>query len=351
MISTPDRQAAVTLIEEAVHAGARRHKACAELGLTLRTLERWTRGGALRPDGRPSACRPVPANKLSESERITVLAIVNAPRFGSLPPTQIVPILADEGRYVASESTVYRILREADQLKHRGRSRAPSRRAIPRHCAKGPNELWSWDISYLPGPVSGMYFFLYLVLDVYSRKIVAHEVHEAECGELAATLIARACAREHIETPLVLHQDNGSPMKASTFAAKLDQLGIRRSYSRPGVSDDNAYSESLFRTVKYRPDYPGAFRTIEEARAWMLSFVRWYNYEHKHRNLKFVSPAQRHDGKDAAIFVNRSAVYEQARSQHPERWSKDIRNWSAPNEVWLNRPANTAGADSQHAVA
>ena len=278
--------------------------------------------------------------------------MVNEPRFASLPPTQIVPKLADEGRYIASESSFYRLLREADQLKHRGRASAPQTRAIPRQCAQAPNELWSWDISYLPGPVQGIYYFLYLVLDVYSRKIVAHEVQAEESGERAARLIEQACAREGvIGAPLVLHQDNGSPMKASTFVAKLDQLGIRRSYSRPGVSDDNAYSESLFRTVKYRPDYPGAFRTIEEARAWMLSFVRWYNHEHKHRNLKFVSPAQRHDGKDAAIFVNRSAVYEQARSQHPERWSKDIRNWSAPNEVWLNRPANTAGADSQRAVA
>ena len=163
----------------------------------------------------------------------------------SLPPTQIVPILADEGQYLASESTVYRLLRQADQLKHRGRSKAPQSRPVPRHCARGPNELWSWDISYLPGPVAGMFFFLYLVLDVHSRKIVAHEVHEAECADLAARLIAQAAGCECIETPLVLHQDNGSPMKASTFAAKLDQLGIHRSYSRPGVSDDNPYSESL----------------------------------------------------------------------------------------------------------
>ena len=351
MIATPDRQNAIALIEEAVHAGARRQQACAELGLTLRTLERWMQGGTVKADGRPRASRPAPRNKLSETERTQVLAVVNEPRFGSLPPTQIVPILADEGRYVASESTVYRILREADQLKHRGRSRAPSRRTIPRQRAKGPNELWSWDISYLPGPVSGMYFFLYLVLDVYSRKIVAHEVHEAECGELAATLIFRACAREHINTPLVLHQDNGSPMKASTFTTRLDELGIRRSYSRPGVSDDNAYSESLFRTCKYRPEYPGAFATIEEARAWMLAFVRWYNSEHKHRALKFVSPAERHEGKDTAIFAQRVKVYEQARSQHPERWSRNIRDWSAPTEVWLNRPAEDSGPDSQRAVA
>ncbi len=240
MIATPDRHEAIALIKEAVHAGARRQQACAELGLTLRTLQRWTQGGAVKADGRPTASRPAPRNKLCETERTQVLKVVNTPRFASLPPTQIVPILADEGTYLASESSVYRILREANQLKHRGRSHAPSRRTIPHQRAQGPNELWSWDISYLPGPVSGIYFFLYLVLDVYSRKIVAHEVHEAECGERAARLIEQACARERIDTPLVLHQDNGSPMKASTFAAKLDELGIHRSYSRPGVSGVNA---------------------------------------------------------------------------------------------------------------
>lgn len=333
MIATPDRHEAIAL------------------GLTLRTLERWIEGGAVQSDGRPGASRPVPRNQLSEAERAEVLRLVNIPRFASLPPTQIVPRLADEGRYLVSESSFYRILRQADCQHHRGRAQAPQTRAIPRQCAQAPNELWSWDSSYLPGPVQGMFYFLYLVLDVYSRKIVAHEVHTEETGERAAELIEQACARERIETPLVLHQDNGSLMKASTFVAKLDQLGIRRSYSRPGVSDDNPYSESLFRTCKYRPVYPGAFETIEEARTWMLSFVRGYNTEHKHRNLKFVSPAERHAGEDAAIFTQRSMIYAQARSKHPERWSRNLRNWSLPTEVWLNRPTEDAGPTPQREAA
>jgi putative transposase len=172
---------------------------------------------------------------------------------------------------------------------------------------------------------------------------VAHEVHKEESAEHASHLVRQAVMREGIAgRPLVLHQDNGSPMKASTFAATLDALGITRSYSRPGVSDDNAYAESLFRTCKYRPDYPGAFATLEAARTWALDFTHWYNEEHKHRNLKFVSPAQRHRGEDQAIFAQRVAVYEQARTRHPERWSRRIRNWSLPNEVWLNRPVQTA---------
>ena len=340
MISAPDRHEAVALINEAVGSGCRQHLACAHVGIAARTFERWVAEDGVRLDRRPGATRPLPANKLTASERAEVLRVVNEPRFASLPPTQIVPILADAGHYLASESTVYRILREENQLAHRGRARAPSRRAVPRHCANAPNRLYAWDITYLPGPVMGMFFFLYLVLDVYSRKIVVHEVHEAESAEHAAALIEQAVRREDVpHGVLVIHQDNGSPMKGSTYLAKLAELGIRPSYSRPGVSDDNAYAESLFRTCQYRPEFPGAFATLDEARQWMLSFTRWYNHEHKHRNLKFVSPAQRHRGDDAAIFAQRTVVYEQARAKHPTRWSGGIRNWALPNEVWLNRPA------------
>lgn len=352
MISTHDRQEAVSLINEACMGGARKRAACLELGITLRTLQRWVQDGGVGHDRRPSAIRPTPANKLSAEEREAVLRVVNEPRFASLPPTQIVPILADEGRYLASESTVYRILREEEQLAHRGRARAPQRRAVPRHCASGPNQLFCWDITYLPGPVQGLFYFLYLVLDVYSRKIVAHEVHGEESADHASALVRQALLREGIAgQPLVLHQDNGSPMKASTFAATCEALGITRSYSRPGVSDDNPYAESLFRTCKYRPDYPGEFATLKAARTWALPFTRWYNEEHKHRNLKFVSPSQRHRGEDRAIFARRIAVYEQARAKHPERWSRQIRNWSLPNEVWLNRPAPTAETNTLREAA
>ncbi len=187
MINAPDRQAAVVLINEAVSSGCHKRPACREIGITLRTFERWVVAAAVGIDRRRGAVRPVPANKLSPMERAAALAVVNTPRFASLPPTQIVPILADEGRYVASESTLYRLLREADQLEHRGRARAPHARAVPRHCATGPNQLYAWDITYLPGPVAGMFFFLYLMLDVFSRKIVAHEVRDAESAAAGCT--------------------------------------------------------------------------------------------------------------------------------------------------------------------
>lgn len=340
MISTPDRQAAVVLIEEAVSCGARKHLACEQMGMRLRTLERWVQGGEVRADARPRALRAVPAHKLSEQERAAVLKLVNEPRFAALPPTQIVPQLADEGRYLASESTMYRILRAEQQLAHRSRARTPVHREPPRRCASAANQLWCWDITYLPTAVRGAFYLLYLVLDVYSRKIVAHEIHAEESGHHAAALIERAVLREGIAgQPLVIHQDNGSAMKASTFVAKLQELGIDPSYSRPSVSDDNAYAESLFRTCKYRPDYPGVFASLDDARAWALRFERWYNHAHKHRNLKFVSPAERHSGADRAIFTARIAVYEQARASHPARWTRHTRDWSLPDQVWLNRPA------------
>lgn len=340
MISLPDRDQAVQLINEAVVSGARKARACGEIGIALRTLERWTMADRVNADGRPTAERGTPRNKLRPEERRAVLEIATSPRFASLPPTQIVPRLADEGQYLASESSFYRILREENCQHHRGRARAPQSRPVPRHCATAPNQLYAWDITYLPGPIQGMFFFLYLMLDVYSRKIVAHEVHAAESAELAAHLIEQAVRREGVAGQvLVVHQDNGSPMKGSTYLAKLAELGIQPSYSRPGVSDDNAYAESLFRTCKYRPQYPGAFASLEQAREYMLRFTRWYNHEHKHRNLKFVSPAERHAGKESNIFARRIAVYEAARARNPERWSRTTRDWSLPKEVWLNRPA------------
>nr|WP_168185713.1 IS3 family transposase [Acidiferrobacter sp. SPIII_3] len=325
-----------------------------------RSCHGWpTRGAISPPNPRSIACCAPPTSWRTGAARRRPIPV----------PSQ----LADEGRYIASESTLYRLLRAANQLAHRGRAKTPDTRPIPRHRARGANTLWCWDISYLPGPVSGQFFFLYLVLDIYSRKIVAHEVHEEESGDHAAALIRQALVREGVtdRRPLVLHQDNGSPMKASTFVATLDALGVRRSYSRPGVSDDNAYAESLFRTCKYRPGYPGAFGSLAKARAWMLAFVRWYNHHHKHRNLKFVSPAERHTGAgwynhhhkhrnlkfvspaerhtgaDHAIFAHRTRIYEAARAQHPERWSRSIRNWSLPAEVWLNRPTEECQDTSQ----
>lgn len=328
------------MIREAAAAGSRLHRACAELGLSLRTFQRWVGAGdeMVKADSRTTSERPEPANKLSEDERAQILSVANSEEFASLPPSQIVPTLADRGEYVASESSFYRVLKQASQQHHRGRAKKPSGRVVTSHCADGPNQVWSWDITWLPAAVKGQYHYWYMVLDVFSRKIVAHEVHAAESAELASQMMRRASLAEGLAgRRLVLHSDNGSAMKGSTMLAMLDQLGVAPSFSRPRVSNDNAYAESLFRTCKYRPDYPSKpFGSLEEARAWTQKFVRWYNNEHKHSSLKFVTPAQRHSGLADAIFKRRDDVYQAAKNRNPRRWTQGTRNWELDNQVWLN---------------
>jgi putative transposase len=190
----------------------------------------------------------------------------------------------------------------------------------------------------MPSAVKGQYFYWYMMLDVFSRKIVGHEVHVAESAELAVLLMRRASLAEGLAgRKVVLHSDNGSPMKGATMLATLEQLGVAPSFSRPRVSNDNAFAESLFRTCKYRPNYPRKpFDTVEEVRICTMQFIRWYNHQHKHSELKFVTPAQRHDGKANAILRRREQIYEAAKKHCPERWSGATRNWVLKDEVWLN---------------
>ena len=261
MISTPDRSTTSRLIDEAMTAGARRTKACAALQISERTLRRWRHGmpeGTVHSDRRPDAPRPAPANKLSYEECAEILSVCNSSEFASLPPSQIVPRLADQGRYIASESSFYRVLRAHGQQHHRGRSRAPRRLNPPTsYQATGPCQVWTWDITWMPGPIAGSFFYLYLILDIFSRKIVGWEVNDVERAELAAGVIQRAVwAEACIARPKVLHADNGAPMKGATMKATLERLGIIASYSRPRVSNDNPFSEALFRTCKYRRAWP-----------------------------------------------------------------------------------------------
>lgn len=331
---------AVKLIDEAVANGARNEKACDILEINVRTLQRWRSQGEIRADGRPGAVKPPPANRLTDEERQQVLDTLNQPEFANMPPSQVVPRLADDGVYLCSESTMYRILHEAKQQNHRGRSKAPEPKSASTHCANGPNQVWCWDITWLPGPVKGVHFYLYLMLDIFSRKIVGWEVHEQESADNASRLLRKACMKERIVTtaaPLILHSDNGSPMKGSSMLETMYSLGVVSSFNRPRVSNDNAYAESIFRTCKYRPDYPyKGFGAIKQAREWVLDFVSWYNHEHRHSGIKFVTPHQRHMGQDGQVLDRRTAVYEQAKQQNPERWSGDTRNWCRIEQVWLN---------------
>lgn len=321
------------LVEEAVAAGARVAAACNGIGLPVRTLQRWVHQPV---DGRHGPRRS-PRNKLTQRERDRVVAIATSPEFRDMSPKQIVPLLADRGTYVASESTFYRVLHDEELQHRRSRARPPARR--PRqHAADGPWQVASWDITYLKSHARGHFFFLYLVVDVWSRKVIGWAVHNAESSELAAALVERVrmTADRNLDG-WVLHSDNGGPMKGATMLATLQRLGVVPSFSRPRVSDDNPFAESLFRTLKYRPEYPvSGFATLEDARRWVAAFVHWYNHQHQHSGIGFVTPADRHAGTDVEILSDRRCIYERARRRHPHRWSRSARAWTRPDVVTLN---------------
>lgn len=332
-----ERENFTSLINEAKEAGARQKKACEIMGISERTLQRWSLTDN-HQDDRLSPSHS-PTNKLTDIERKRILSVCNEAQYAHLPPSKIVPLLADNGVYIASEATFYRILRENKQLEHRLRSK-PSRSVNKPKAlvATGPNQIYCWDITYLPTTVKGVFYYLYLVMDVYSRKIVGWQVHDNESSALAADLLTDICLREDVRRDqVVLHSDNGSPMKGATMLATLQQLGVIPSFSRPSVSNDNPYSESLFRTLKYRPEYPdNPFEDLSESRDWVAGFVQWYNDEHLHSGIKFVTPSQRHAGEDVKILAHRKRVYQAAKLKHPQRWSRDIKNWEHVTEVHLN---------------
>lgn len=338
MISDSDRVMAVKLINEARNSGARLKPACNELNISERTYQRWTKDGEIKKDKRPLAKRLTPKNKLSKEERDEIIKTVNDPKYADLAPTQIVPKLADEGKYLASESTIYRILREEKMNAHRGRSKPPVKKSPPTHVATAPNQVWTWDITWINAAIKGKYYKLYLIIDMFSRLIVGHEVWETEKAEYAEHLIRKATLSQGIAgRPLILHSDNGSPMKAATFLATLEKLGVQSSFSRPRVSNDNPYSEALFKTMKYRPQYPfEGFSSIKEAREWTGKFVKWYNHTHLHSGINFLTPYHRHYGLDNKIIQNRIKTYKEAKSKNPERWSRNIRDWTLPKYVALN---------------
>lgn len=267
-----------------------------------------------------------------------MITIANAPEYRDLAPSQIVPRLADRGVYLASESSFYRILKVENLLSHRSKSRPRNVKRPEELFATSPNEIWSWDITYLRAEVRGRFYYLYLPMDIFSRFIVHWEVHEMESSELAAAMVETACRKEGImRDQLRLHADNGGPMKGATMLATLQRLGIMPSFSRPSVSDDNPFSESLFKTLKYCPQYPSQpFGSLDEARAWVEKFVRWYNTVHLHSGINFVTPESRHRGADASILEKRAQVYEAARAKNPTRWSRSTRDWTPEGGVALN---------------
>ncbi len=337
MIGSAKRSQVIQLIDDACKSDTRKRKACEILNISVRTLERWEKENGTE-DRRKMITR-IPANKLTKEQREMVITTANNVVYRDLPPCKIVPLLADQGCYIASESTFYRILRAKDQLLHRQTSRQAKHNRPEAYVASSPNQVWTWDINYLPTQVAGLYYYLYMIVDIYSRKIVGFSVHEQELSGLAADLITQACIDEKVSpNQVILHFDNGSPMKGATMLVTLEKLGVVPLFSRPSVSDDSPYSEALFRTVKYHPTFPmlDKFANIQASRVWCEKFVAWYNNEHLHSALKFITPQQRHNNVDKSIMIKRDAVYKLAKKQNPERWSGNTRNWVLPTTVLLN---------------
>lgn len=332
-----ERETIIGLVTEACNTGAKQEKACNIIGISTKTFQRWN-VNPNKQDGR-IAPKHTPKHKLSALERQRIIKVANQPEYANLPPCQIVPRLADTGIYIASEASFYRVLNECEQLKHRDKSKPNRKINKPRALtATAPNQIYTWDITYLPTQVKGIFLYLYLVLDIYSRKIVGWQIHHEELSVLAADLMTDICNREKVEkNQVTLHSDNGSPMKGATMLATLQELGVIPSFSRPSVSNDNRYSESVFRTLKYRPEYPEKpFADIGAARDWVKGFVQWYNHEHRHSGIKFTTPVERHTGIDIEILEARTLVYKKAKLENSNRWSGEIKNWDHIEAVYLN---------------
>jgi putative transposase len=310
--------------------------ACAALAVSRATHYRRDRGPRLGPP----APRPSPTRALSEAERTAVLELLHAERFVDASPGAVVATLLDEGTYLASERTLYRILADAGEVRERRTVLRHPAYARPELLATGPNELWSWDISKLRGPAKWTYFQLYVILDVFSRYVPGWMVATRESAALAERLIADTAAKQGIAPgTLTVHADRGSSMTSKPVALLLADLGITKSHGRPHTSNDNPYSEAGFKTLKYRPEFPARFGSIEDARAFCRRFFSWYNGEHRHSGIAMYTPADVHYGRTVELAQVRAGVLAGAYAAHPERFVKG-RPFPkpVPAEVWINRP-------------
>ena len=318
-------------------------RAAAAFGLNPRTWRdrRQTADGRGRDRRRPPRERRAPPSQLTDTEKDIVVAMLCEDRFADLAPAQVYATLLDEGRYLCSERTMYRVLAARGLVKQRrrgGHQRAGSY-GVPRLQATGPNQCWTWDITKLRGPVARQWFFLYAIVDIYSRKLVGWSIETRESEHLAKRLIATTCKRYGIDPgQLTIHADRGSPMIANSVADLLVGLGVKKSHSRPRVSNDNPFIESHFKTLKYRPDYPDRFGDIAAARAWMRRFEHWYNNAHYHSGIGYHRPANLHDGVHHTINERRQETLTRAYETRPDRFTKPPTPPKTPTIAWINQP-------------
>ena len=287
----------------------------------------------------PKPRKPSP-RRLSDAERAHILEVCHSERFCDSSVREIYATLLDEGIYLASVATIYRILGEAGETRERRRQATHPTRVKPELLATGPGQVWSWDISKLKGPSKGIYWQLYVILDIYSRSIMGWRIEDHESAELARELMDEAITKEGVDpNQLTIHADNGASMASHSVAEFLATLGVRKTHSRPHTSNDNPYSEAQFKTLKYRGDFPERFETIEEARTFFAKFFSWYQYEHHHSGIALMTPADVHEGYAEAITERRAEVLRGAYQNHPERFVNKIPTPPTLNtEVWINRP-------------
>lgn len=312
--------------------------ACAAVGLPRATYYRKRYGEFFGP----ARARPKPKRALSTEERQEVLDTLHEDRFVDQPPAEIYGQLLDEGKHLCSVRTMYRILADNDEVRERRNQRIHPANATPRLCATAPNQVWTWDITKLLGPKKWTYYYLYVVIDLFSRYVVGWLLADVESAELAKRLLTETCARQGIEPDsLTLHQDRGSPMTSKTFAQTCADLGVTKSFSRPRVSNDNPFSESQFKTFKYRPEYPGRFDDRTHADNHCRDFFNWYNLEHHHSGLGLMTPYAVHHGLAPALREARARTLAAAFEAHPERFPNGPPEPpSLPTEIWINQPSD-----------
>lgn len=338
MIPESMRKKAVELIKEANTSGARLVKACEALEISISTFERW-RGGKIS-DRRKGAPKVV-ARKLSSEERHSIIDMSCSREYKDDNPYKIVASLLNKGIYIASTSSFYRVLREEGLIRHRGNSRPrQSHNKPPELVATGPNQVWTWDITWLRTDIRGIFYFSYNIIDIWDRSIVKWAIHDREDDELARELFQRAL-EENGYPNVFVHSDNGNPMKGMSLMALFYDLGISNSYSRPRVSDDNPFIESWFKTLKTHVSYPGKFKTITDARRWFANFVDSYNGSHSHSGLYYITPHQVRNGEYSKIVKKRNKAMKNAYNNNPIRWSNGVKQLPVEHVVYLNPAADT----------